>query len=67
MEKKKDFSIYLYYYIILLIIGTLWLLINSDSTSPLLPDFLGYDTALFRTIGKAWSIGEIPYADMFDH
>lgn len=57
----------------LLILGALFglslifIYFASFSTSPFYPFFRTGDSAQFQTIGKAWSMGKIPYIEMFDH
>lgn len=46
--------------------GLLWALFFSETTSPLY-DSVGYDSAMFQTIGKYWAQGYLPYVDLFDH
>lgn len=46
--------------------GLLWALFFSKTTSPLYTD-VGYDSAMFQTIGKYWAQGYLPYVDLFDH
>ena len=52
---------------VLFTISVLFVLLMSFSTSPLYPYYFGGDSAQFQTIGKGWSIGRIPYKNMFDH
>ena len=63
MYNKKSFL----FILILFIISVLFVLIMSYSTSPLYPYYFGGDSAQFQTIGKGWSMGMIPYKNMFDH
>ena len=44
-----------------------FVLIFSSSTSPLYPQFWGDDSAIFQVIGKGWTMGYLPYVDLFDH
>lgn len=48
------------------LVAVSFLLIMSFSTSPL---FLneGMDSVVFKTMGRAWLDGRIPYRDIFDH
>lgn len=39
----------------------------SYSTSFLYPEYCGFDSAIFQTIGKYWAQGVTPYAQLFDH
>ena len=39
----------------------------SGSTSPIIPDYYGDDSAMFQVIGKAWKNGLLPYEGTFDH
>ena len=52
---------------VLFTISALFVLIMSFSTSPLYPYYFGGDSAQFQTVGKGWSMGMIPYKNMFDH
>jgi len=67
LGSSKRSSITLIYPAILVVLGTIWLLWHSRSSTPLLDGFYGYDAAAFRVVGKAWSEGLIPYRDVFDH
>lgn len=51
-----------------------FVLIFSESTSPLYSDYYNYggigdygDSLQFQTVGKGWAEGLIPYRDLFDH
>lgn len=44
-----------------------FILLFSPSTSPLYPQFFGADSAIFQVIGKGWTMGQLPYRDLFDH
>ena len=46
--------------------AVIFLVIFSWSTSPLYT-FLGYDSSIFKTMGKFTADGLIPYKDFFDH
>lgn len=61
-DTKKKLSL-----IICCCFGALFVSFFSYSTSPLYPYFFGNDSAHFLTVGKGWSLGKIPYIDMFDH
>lgn len=49
------------------VLGCLFVLLFSYSTSPIYPDFYGGDTSQFLTVGKVWWLGKVPYRDIFDH
>lgn len=69
-EVKKDgFNIEkrVILYIFFFVVGALFVLNFSYSTSPLTPTYWGGDTAQFLTIGKEWYRGKVPYRDLFDH
>ena len=53
--------------LILCIVGCVFVLLFSYSTSPIYRDFYIEDSAIFLTFGKFWSQGLVPYRDMFDH
>lgn len=42
------------------------LLIFSPATSPLYPDYYGYDSAFFMLVGMGMKKGMLPYRDFFD-
>jgi hypothetical protein len=48
-------------------IGSIWLLLHSLSTTPLIDGYYGFDVIMFRVFGEGWSRGMIPYRDLFDH
>ena len=52
--------------LLLLVSSALGTALFSPSTSPLFTGY-GYDSAMFQTIGKYWTQGYLPYADLFDH
>lgn len=60
-----------YVYIFLFVIGFVFLLFFSTSTSPLYPDsVLGNvdcDSMIFQTVGREWANGKMPYTEVFDH
>lgn len=47
--------------------GGFYVYLFSHTTSPLYPKYFYGDSAEFLTIGKAWTLGKIPYRDVFDH
>lgn len=51
-----------------IIIGiyTFILMLFCSGASPII-DFIFTDSAVFQTIGKAMTVGKIPYVDLFDH
>jgi len=55
------------YFILLAGIGSIWLLLHSLSTTPLVDGYYGFDVIMFRVFGEGWSRGMIPYRDLFDH
>lgn len=54
-------------YLMLAVIGGIFVFFASFSTSPLYPYYYGGDSAQFQTIGRGWAEGMIPYRDFFDH
>ena len=50
-----------------LVLSVIFVSLFSYSTSPLYMSLYGSDSAQFQTIGKGWSLGLIPYRDLFDH
>lgn len=61
-DKRKNITL-----IICFVIGIFFVCAFSYSTSILYPWYWGNDSAHFLTVGKAWTLGKIPYRDMFDH
>lgn len=55
------------YVSILSLFYLLALLLFSCYTSPIYPNYLGYDSAIFSLIGKGMTEGKLLYADLFDH
>lgn len=55
----------------LVCVSALFVILFSYSTSPLYPNYYGWDyggdSAQFLTVGKAWAEGLVPYRDIFDH
>lgn len=49
------------------LIGVIYVYLFSYTTSPLYPNYFLGDSAQFLTMGKAWTLGKIPYKDLFDH
>lgn len=58
--KKYQYRIYL------AVISFLFLLFYSANTSPLYPDFHGWDSAFFTLVGRMIHSGKIPYVDIID-
>ena len=55
-------------FILFLFSSVMGVLLSSYATSPLYASYLGTDSPIFLTIGKAWAEGKcIPYLDLFDH
>lgn len=52
--------------IIIWMTGILFLILFSYTTSPLFPDFYGWDSAFFMLVGKGMTRGSLPYRDFFD-
>ncbi|MCR4802765.1 MAG: glycosyltransferase family 39 protein [Lachnospiraceae bacterium] len=52
---------------LILILSGLFVFLFSVSTSPIVKDFYYWDSAIFQTVGKAWSQGMLPYTECFDH
>ena len=62
---KSNKSVY-YIYILLALVASLFVLVFSGTTSPLLCED-GLDSAVFKIIGIGILKGEVPYLDLFDH
>lgn len=54
-------------YILLLLVGAVFVTICSRTTSPLYHYLPGGDSAIFQTVGKCWAEGMLPYKEIFDH
>lgn len=63
MEHRQEFI----FRIGIALVGVLYVYLFSHTTSPLYPKYFMGDAAEFLTIGKAWTLGKIPYKDLFDH
>lgn len=53
--------------IICIILASIFVLVESRSTSPLYKNYWGGDSAQFQTIGAGWADGKVPYVELFDH
>lgn len=53
--------------ILITLFAGLFVFLFSTSTSPIVKDFYYWDSAIFQTVGKAWSQGILPYSECFDH
>lgn len=49
------------------VVAFLFILHFSSSTTLFKPDYFGFDSAFFQSIGKLWLEGILPYRDFFDH
>ena len=54
------------YNILPYILGVIFLLVYSISTSPITYNFWGSDSAVFQMSGKAMTAGKVMYRDIFD-
>lgn len=63
--KSPNKSVY-YVYMLLALVASLFVLVFSGTTSPLLCED-GLDSAVFKIIGMGILQGEVPYLDLFDH
>lgn len=66
IPKDKDKN-YILMILTAILASTVFVLLFSYSTSPIYYEYYGEDSAQFLLIGKAWSVGRLPYRDMFDH
>ena len=66
MNKKRKME-QMVLVLILAVISAGFVYYFSGSTSPVIPDYYGDDSAMFQVIGKAWKNGRIPYVGTFDH
>lgn len=48
------------------ILSLVILLLFSTTTSPVLPHSIGVDSAIFKTVGRAWAEGHLPYVEAWD-
>ncbi len=67
MRNDKHQLCQLKIYLLFLALALLFLLLVSVSTSPLFGIPFGGDSAVFQTIGKYWSRGQLPYLQLWDH
>lgn len=61
MTKKIDKE-----YLLICILGILFLLLYATSTSPLTSNFWGWDSAFFQMVGRNLNHGLVMYKDIFD-
>lgn len=54
-------------FLILAIVSAGFVYYFSGSTSSIIPNYYGDDSAMFQVIGKAWKNGTVPYIGTFDH
>ena len=64
MERKKLQSLIIY--ILVAVSGMLYILQCSSWTSPLYPYAYGYDCSWYSLMGRAITLGKVPYRDYFD-
>lgn len=70
MDMKNDIGKYVanwYIYFLILGISVIYVYFASSSTSPFYLEYWGDDSSMYQTIGKAWTLGKIPYINLFDH
>ena len=65
MEKKK-YKTEVLKYILFVVAGLFMVLFFSATTSPLYPNYKGWNSATYQVIGKGWLQGYIPYKDLYD-
>lgn len=53
--------------LVVLLLALAGMFVFSCSTSPLYPDYFGYDSAIFSLLGKGLTQGKELYVDLFDH
>ena len=53
--------------VLLSILSIIFIYFFSNSTSPFIPGYYSFDSAIFQVIGKSWERGIIPYSQCFDH
>ncbi len=53
-------------YLLMALVAILFVLIASATTSPLYPNYKGWDSGLFQVIGKGWLEGHVPYKELYD-
>ena len=49
------------------VLSVVFVYLCSGSTTSIIPNYYGDDSAMFQVIGKAWTKGIIPYVGVFDH
>lgn len=53
-------------YTLMAIVAFVFVLIASGTTSPMYPNYKGWDSGLFQVIGKGWLSGYVPYKELYD-
>lgn len=53
-------------YLLICVLGTIFLALYAISTSPLTSNFWGWDSAFFQMVGKNLNHGLVMYKDIFD-
>lgn len=67
MDTKNSKMQYSIAIVIIMLLSAGFVYYFSGTTSPVIPDYYGDDSAVFQVVGKAWTNGKIPYIQAFDH
>ncbi len=67
MDTKNSKMQYSIVIVIIMLLSAGFVYYFSGTTSPVIPDYYGDDSAVFQVVGKAWSNGRVPYIQTFDH
>lgn len=67
MKNKAEWKINSIAFGLISVVSVLFVYFCSGSTTSVIPDYYGDDSAMFQVIGKAWRKGILPYVGVFDH
>ena len=66
MGKSKRIRYTVIKYVLMFFVAFVFVFIASATTSPLYPNYKGWDSGLFQVIGKGWLEGHVPYKELYD-
>ncbi|WP_022779303.1 glycosyltransferase family 39 protein [Butyrivibrio sp. AE3009] len=66
MSNNKKALGNIFIYVLMFVSAAIFVLIASATTSPLYPNYKGWDSGLFQVIGKGWLQGHVPYKELYD-
>lgn len=66
MKKNRKYGSSFLKFFLMALSAFLFVLIASATTSPVYPNYKGWDSGLFQVIGKGWLAGHVPYQQLYD-